>query len=120
MAMTEMNYMSGGGGADVEKWDNPNPTSTFAGTTIPFNTSGVKAVIIKQIFSSSYSSDISYDVIDADGGQTSVTAVSWHNPYSGSYSRRTYTIASDGIQVSNALDGSANNYAIPQYIKVIR
>lgn len=120
MSVIKVDYGEVSGGADVEKWDNPNPTSTFAGITIPFNTSGVKAVIIKQIFESTLPSDISYDVIDADGGQTSVTAVSWHNPYSGSYVRRTYTIASDGIQVSNALDGVANNYAIPQYIKVIR
>ena len=112
--------VGGGGGGNIEEWDNPSPTSAFAGQTISMNTSGVKAVIIKQIFNGTYTSDVSYDVIDADGGQTSVTAVSWHNPYSGSYARRTYTITTGGIQITAPLDGSANNYAIPQYIKVIR
>lgn len=116
----EMMVAGSGGGANVEEWDNPSPTSAFAAQTISINTSGVKAVIIKQIFNNTYTSDISYDVIDADAGLTSVTAVSWHNPYSGSYARRTYTITSSGIQVTAPLDGSANNYAIPQYIKIIR
>ena len=102
---------SKGGSGAIDEWENESPTSNFTAQTIPLNMTGASLVAIKQRMSTSNDAYV-YGCIDIEGGETSYTVKN------DTYTMRTYTVASDGVQVSIPGAGQGNTIAIPVFIKV--
>ena len=109
MAITEMNFFSGGASGMTEVWTNSAPTSDFAAQTISIpNVSSYKYFMIFQKYSTTDTQNpIKIGGMSVDDSITTIKIEFSAN------TNRTYTLSSSGIDVSAPSGGDPNKYSIP-------